>query len=156
MTTQFVRLLALSSCFGVAVFAGALDEKSALENQYARLCKAIKAGDFKTTTGMLGPQFTWVNPDGTSMNRAEFIAKEKGMAASGVKFLEVSMKNDSYDIEGGTARVRSTARIVISMPEGGKRQKYLITSEGVDTWRKSPKGWMMHKVEVTAETFAPM
>lgn len=135
--------------------AGAGDEKSALENQYTRFCKALKSGDQKVTFGMLGPQFTWVNPDGSSLSRAEFIAKEKAMAG-GVKFLEVTMHNDSYDIEGGTARVRSAARIVMSMNQGGKWQKFLITAESVDTWRKSPKGWMMHKVEVVAESFNPM
>jgi hypothetical protein len=156
MNPLFSRCLFAAIAFSAAVFAGALDEKAALENQYARLCKAIVAGDSKTTTGMLAPSFTWVNPDGSVVTRSQFIAKERESEAAGMKFHEVSMKNDSYDIEGGTARVRSTSRIVVSMPEGKKRQKFLITTEGVDTWRKSPKGWMIYKVEVVNETFNPM
>jgi len=156
MNQSFSRCVTSAIVLAATVFAGALDEKAALVNQYARLSKAIVAGDGKTTTAMLAPKFTWVNPDGTVLSRAEFLAKEQASAEAGLKFHECSMKNDSYDIEGGTARVRSTSRIVVSMPEGKKRQKFLITAEGVDTWRKSPKGWMLYKVEVVHETFSPM
>lgn len=156
ISKTLTRTLALTACVAAAAFTTAGDDKASVEKQYQRMCHAMLKGDGKTLTAMLAPGFTWVNANGTSMSRAVFVAKEKEYAKMGVKHLEVSMKNDSYDIEGGTARVRSTARIVMSMPQGKTKAKYLVTAESVDTWRQSPKGWMLYKVEVVSETFNPM
>lgn len=151
------RTLITFACVGAAGAAMAGDDHKGLDQVYARLTRALKAMDVKATHVLLAPRFTWVDPQGHVMNRAEFIAMDNARnKMPGLKFHEVSMKNDSYDFMGDEARVRSTTTVVLSMMENGKRVKYRGISESVDTWRRGPRGqWMAYKVEVTSETFGP-
>jgi len=156
-TNTTFRTLAVIACALTVGISTAGDDSAALKNSYARLCKAIMRMDMSASHAMLAPDFTRVDPKGHAMTRAEFIAMDKErMKMPGLKFHEVSMKNDSYDFMGKEARVRSTGTFVMSMMEGGKRMKMKAWSEGVDSWRKTPKGWRIYKVEVTAEGYEPI
>ena len=156
-THTIFRSLAILSCALTIGLSSAGDDSAALKNAYARLCKGVKTKNSRAVHAMLAPGFTWVDPKGHVMSRAEFIAMDNArMSMPGLQFHEVSMKNDSYDFMGNEAKVRSTGTFVMSMMEGGKRMKMKGWSEGVDTWRKTPKGWMCYKVEVTAEGYEPI
>lgn len=152
------RTLISLACVAAVGVVTAMDDHHGLDKAYAKLSKALQRMDSKTVHGMLAPRFTWVDPAGRSMSRAEFIAMDNArMKTPGLKFHSVSMKNDSYDFMGDEARVRSHTNIVMSMVENGKRTKLRAISESVDTWRRGPKGeWLCFKVESVYETYEPI
>jgi len=157
MTNFSMRTLVTLACVATISFASAGDGRGAIEAQYRRLEKLITMKDTSGLNAITTSDFTWVDINGKTMNKKEFMAMQRQeLKAPGLKFHHVIMKNDSYDFMGDTARVRSSTTVVVSFMSNGKRMGFMGTSEGVDTWRHGPHGWQCCKVEVVHETNKPL
>lgn len=156
-TNSIFRVLAVVSCATAVAFSSAGDDRASLDRAYKKLTGHLKSMNGKALYAMLASDFMWVEPNGKTYDKASFIAMDQGrMKTPGLKFHEVSMKNDAYDFMGDLARVRSNTTIVMSMLDSGKRVKFKAVEESVDTWRKTKNGWLCVKVETTSSSFAPL
>lgn len=125
---------------------------AAIEKQYAKLKVAIVAKDMERVMRLCTSDFVWVLPSGQSMGRKEFQTMMSGqMAMKGLTFHKVSMKNDSFGFMGNECRVRCSSDLNMSAIMDGKRMSMTSLSESVDTWRRTPKGWKICKVEVLSD-----
>jgi hypothetical protein len=137
---------------GSAASAGA-DDRSSLERQYAGLKKAYWNKDASRTLGYFNENFTWTKPMGEVVSRSEFAAELKRMLhAPRLRFEVLDMKNDSYDFTGDEARVRSSKHFVYTEWVDGRTVRVNLNMQTVDTWRRSPRGWGLYKVEVLNQT----
>lgn len=149
-------------CLGlaVAVFAiGGADgpkDIAAVEKGYQKLIQLIKKKDARGLIAFCTPDFSWTNPNGQVMRGKEFAEMMKSqMSAPGLKFHTVEMKNDSYGFMGDECAVRNTTIIKMSMKMNGQTMTMTGISEGVDTWRKTPRGWRPCRVQIVKETQNP-
>ncbi len=148
------RLLLVSalSLVSLNAFSDQTGDVKSLEKAYDKLKAAIVRKDIKAIMGMCTADFSWTNPQGQTMSAKDFHAMMKGQFATpGLKFNKLNMINDSYDFDGNIARVRSRSEMSMSMRQNGQTMTMASSSEGVDTWVKTPKGWLVKKVEVVNE-----
>ncbi|MEQ1823744.1 MAG: nuclear transport factor 2 family protein [Fimbriimonadaceae bacterium] len=148
------RLLLVSAfaLVSVTAFSDQAGDIKSLEKAYAKLKAAIVRKDIKAIMGMCSADFSWTDPKGMTMSAKDFHAMMKGQfAAPGLRFNKLNMINDSYDFDGNIARVRSRSEMSMSMNANGQKMTMSSSSEGVDTWVKTPKGWLIKKVEVVNE-----
>jgi hypothetical protein len=129
---------------------------AAIEKGYRKLESLIKKKDTRGLMAFCSSDFSWTNPNGQVMHRKEFGEMMKGqMSAPGLKFHLVEMKNDSYGFMGDECNVRNTTIVKLSMKMNGQMMTMTGVSEGVDTWRRGPRGWRPAKVVIVKETQTP-
>lgn len=129
------------------------DHNSSLNSQYAKLKKAYWQTDYKKAISVFGTNFTWIKPMGEKVGYTEFASGLRRLFdAPGIRFRTVDMKNDSVNVNGEEAWVRSSKRIVYSQRISGRNVTSTIQMETVDTWRHSPAGWKLFKIQVLSQT----
>lgn len=149
---RYLGILAAIVATGATESSGPKDIK-AIEAGYRRLESAIKHKNQRALEAMVTNDFTWTDVKGHTMNRKEFFKMNaEEMAAPGLKFHVVEMKNDSYGFMGDECTVRNHTTVKMSMKMDGKMMTMTGTSEGVDTWRKTKSGWRPCKVVTTHES----
>ncbi len=129
------------------------DHNASLNNQYAKFKKAYWQTDYKRAVSVIGNNFTWVKPMGEKVSYSEFTSDLRRLFESpGIQFRTVDMKNDSVNVNGDEAWVRSSKRMVYSQKINGRSVTSTIQMETVDTWRRSAAGWKLFKIQVLSQT----
>lgn len=137
----------------VAGSAVATPQDSSLNNQYAKLKKAYWRADSRAALSLFGTNFTWVKPMGEVVRYPEFANNLRRLFdAPGIRFRVVDMKNDSVNVNGDEAWVRSHKTLKYQQRIDGRMVTSNIAMETVDTWRRSPAGWKLFKIQVVDQT----
>ncbi len=155
MKFKSLRLMMLVPMALAALQAGA-DQSSdiaGIEKAYSALKAGIVRKDMKAIMALCTSDFSWVDPKGHAMSRGDFQKMRTGQfAMKGLKFTKMSMKNDSYGFMGNECAVRCSSDMSMSALMNGKTMTMRGVTESVDTWRRTPQGWKMCRVQVTHET----
>lgn len=155
MKKPMLRLMLLVPMALVALQAGAdqSGDIAAIEKEYTKLKAGIAHKDMKAIMALCTNDFSWTDAQGHVMVRADFEKMMSGQfAMKGLKFSKVAMKNDSFGFMGNECAVRCSADMSMSAWMNGKTMTMSGVTESVDTWRRTPKGWKICRVQVTHET----
>ncbi len=125
----------------------------AIQAQYLKLSRAIKSKSVPAMMAICERDFTWVDPSGKVMDRKTFEAMNRSqMKMPGLKFHVFDFKNDSFGFMGDECMVRNTTTMKMSAKMNGQTMTMSGTTECVDYWRRTPRGWRPYKVVVVHET----
>lgn len=148
-TTKITAALLAVLCAAPAL----AQNDTSLNNQYAKLKKAYWKTDYRQAISFFGSNFTWVKPMGEKVGYTEFAAGLRRLFNSpGMHFNVVDMKNDSVNVTGDEAMVRSDKKLQYTQHIDGRNVTSTITMATVDTWRRSPAGWKLFKIQVLSQS----
>ncbi len=141
------RVILAGALIATVALCGA-DARKDVEGLYGKYKKAIYAKDIKAMMAMTTADFSWTNPKGVKMERPAIESQLKTQFTMLKKITGFTVKIDKFSTKGDTAVARTTTVMSAEINMGNnKTSKLVSTSVSDDTWKKTPKGWMMHSVK---------
>ncbi|MCE9560374.1 MAG: nuclear transport factor 2 family protein [Armatimonadetes bacterium] len=110
------------------------------KQRYAQEIKFVQARDAKGFSSMVADEFTWINPEGKTLKRAEALAEftqlfKADSIAMSIKLSKVVRRGELYDV---------TYANNFTLKYKGKAPTKFV-DEGVDTWKKIGGKWQFIK-----------
>ena len=145
---RYRRLLAASAILAASAF-GFADTKAELDGMYAKLNAAMKQKNTAAVMAMCTKDFSWVDPKGKKMSRAEMEQQLKMQFSFMKKVTAVTVKIEKVTVKGAETIARTQGIFegdIQLTPDAKKLSKLKSSSITDDTWIKVGGKWMLKKV----------
>ena len=132
----FVLAVALCS----SVIACAQDAKGTAEKVYAQLMRYAKAKNVNGVAKMLDESYVMTGADGTTIDRAGFIAEMTEMCKI-VQDASGSITVEKASQYGDEIIIWASMKMKMKMKQNGKVSTLEVAEKFVETMKKTPDGW---------------
>jgi ketosteroid isomerase-like protein len=119
-----------------------------LEQRYEENTRAFLARDLAAIMALRTEDFHAIGPDGVTQDRAAMEARTQGLLNGIDRWIELTVRIDSLELEGDLAHVTASQHLVrMALRPDGLVHHVETWATQRESWRRTPQGWKLWRVD---------